>query len=379
MTNLFLRWRSEKSFIDQIMLYMFKTSCARILLFWILLAGIACSKKPVTPVSTKPPGNPVPASTFTNPIMEGADPWVIKKGNEYYFCQSRQGAIYVAKSTKLTQPGPFTLVWSPLAAGWNRQHIWAPEIHYLQGKWYIYYAAGEAGPPFIYQKSGVLESQTADPLGKYADKGMLYTGDNINTPGTATWAIDLTPFTLNGQLYALWSGWENEATTDRTPQHLYMAKMSNPWTISSNRVKISSPEQVWEKGTELDLNEGPEVLKYKEKAFIVYSCRESWLPAYQLGQLTLMDTLLNPMEITNWTKTGPVFQGTDKVYGVGHVSFTTSPDNTEHWMYYHSKKTTSPGWDRDIRLQKFNWTLEGLPDFGTPVPAGTPVPLPSGE
>jgi GH43 family beta-xylosidase len=103
------------------------------------------------------------------------------------------------------------------------------------------------------------------------------------------------------------------------------------------------------------------------------------LPAYQLGQLTLADTLLNPMESSNWVKKGPVFSGTDKVYGVGHVSFTTSPDNTEYWMYYHAKKTTAPGWDRNIRLQKFTWQADGSPDFGTPIPAGTPIALPSGE
>ncbi len=350
-----------------------------ILSILLLFIGEACNKKTITPSSTKAPVTSLPPGTFANPITDGADPWVFKKNNSYYFCQSRAGGIYVAKSEKLSQPGDFSLVWSAPTSGWNRQHIWAPEMHYLQGKWYIYYAAGEAGPPFIHQKSGVLESVTEDPLGSYTDKGMLYTGDNIATPQSVKWAIDLTPFYLNGQLYALWSGWEENATTDRTPQHLYIATMSNPWTISSNRIKISSPQQPWEKGTELDLNEGPEMLKHQEKAFIIYSCRESWLPAYQLGQLTLTDTLLNPMEPANWVKTGPVFSGTDKVFGVGHVSFTTSPDDTEHWIYYHAKKSTTPGWDRDIRLQKFTWHTNGSPDFGTPTPTGVPIALPSGE
>jgi len=347
-----------------------------ILLLITQLIYIGCNKKSVSPSSSR---DTVPAGMFVNPIMDGADPWVIKKGDMYYFCQSRATGIYVAKSQVMTKPGTFNLVWNPPATGWNRKNIWAPELHFLNGKWYIYYAAGEEGPPFIHQKSGVLESVSTDPLGDYTDKGMLYTGDSIAVPGSIRWAIDLTPFYLNGQLYALWSGWEENAVTDRTPQHLYIATMSNPWTISSKRVKISSPEQSWEKGKELDLNEGPELLKNQNKAFIVYSCRESWLPAYQLAQLTLPDTLLNPLEKNNWTKKGPVFQGTGQVYGVGHVSFTTSPDNTEHWMYYHSKKTPAPGWDRDIRLQKFTWQADGSPNFGVPIPTNTPIALPSGE
>ncbi|WP_232064530.1 glycoside hydrolase family 43 protein [Rhodocytophaga rosea] len=349
-----------------------------IILLINLLIWTGCNRKSVSP-SQSGTGIPVPAGMFANPIMDGADPWVFKKDGLYYFCQSRAGGIYVAKSQSMTKPGTFSQVWKAPASGWNRTNIWAPELHYLNGKWYIYYAAGEAGPPFIHQKSGVLESVTSDAMGAYTDKGMLYTGDDITVSGSARWAIDLTPFYLNGQLYAVWSGWEQNASTDRTPQHLYIATMSNPWTINSNRIKISSPEQPWEKGTELDLNEGPELLKNQNKAFIIYSCRESWLPAYQLAQLTLSDTLLNPMEKTNWMKKGPVFTGTSQVYGVGHVSFTTSPDNTENWMYYHSKKSTTPGWERDIRLQKFTFNTDGSPDFVTPIPVNTPIHLPSGE
>ncbi|MFD3003840.1 family 43 glycosylhydrolase [Pontibacter toksunensis] len=318
---------------------------------------------------------------FTNPIADGADPWVFKKGDTYYFCSSGNGGIQVSKSEKLTAPGEKVVVWKTPDTGWNKSNVWAPELHRFNGKWYIYYAAAKKpGGPFLYQRSGVLESEGDDPFGPYTDKGMLYTGDSIEyTSSAPKWAIDLTPLQLNGQLYAIWSGWEGDAETDKTKQHLYMARMSNPWTISSNRVLLSSPEEPWETGGPLDLNEGPQVLKHKEKVFIVYSTRESWLKEYRLGQLTLSDTLVNPMEATYWVKSGPVFEGTDEVLGVGHCSFTTSPDGTEHWILYHSKKTTTPGWDRNIRAQEFTWTADGFPFFGVPVPAGVPIPVPSGQ
>jgi GH43 family beta-xylosidase len=251
----------------------------------------------------------------------------------------------------------------------------------MNGRWYIYYAAAsQPGGPFLHQRSGVLESEGPDPFGAYQDKGMLYTGDNIQDPATVKWAIDLSPFRMNGQLYAVWSGWEeNNLVTDKTKQHLYIARMSNPYTISSNRVKISSPTEEWETGGELDLNEGPELLKKNKKAFIIYSCRESWLKEYRLAQLALADTTLNPLEPANWKKTGPVFQSTDQVFGVGHCSFTKSPDNTQDWIYYHAKKSTTPGWQREIRLQQFTWNKDGSPDFGTPIPSGVPIQVPSGE
>jgi GH43 family beta-xylosidase len=357
----------------------------RKLLFFSLLFGqllpAACSKNTTSPASNQfPPVSDSARYTFTNPIASGADPWVIKQGADYVFCATGGGGISVSRSGRLTQPGTPVRVWSPPATGWNRTNIWAPELHYLDGKWYIYYAAGEAGPPFIHQRAGVLESVSGDPQGEYLDKGMLYTGDDISNPaGTNKWAIDLTVFRLNSQLYAVWSGWEENAATDRTPQHLYIARMSNPWTISSNRVKLSSPEETWERGTELDLNEGPQVLKKGEKIFVIYSTRESWLKYYRLGQLTLNDTLQNPMNAASWTKTGPVFTGTETVHGVGHASFTTSPDGTEDWIVYHAKKDSTPGWNRDVRTQPFTWTADGFPDFGTPVNTGVPIPRPSGE
>ncbi|MCC9166902.1 glycoside hydrolase family 43 protein [Pontibacter harenae] len=317
---------------------------------------------------------------FTNPITDGADPWVIKKDGYYYYCGSGMGGIYISKSRKLTEPGERVVVWRPPAESWNSHNIWAPELHFFNGKWYIYYAAAKkAGGPFLYQQSGVLESASEDPFGAYLDKGRVYTGDNIQDTSSVKWAIDLTPLSLNGQLYALWSGWENNAETDRTKQHLYIARMSNPWTISSNRVRISSPTEPWETGGELDLNEGPQVLKHQGKVFIIYSTRESWLKEYRLGQLALSDTTLSPMEPASWVKSGPVFQGNDQVFGVGHCSFTKSPDGTEDWIAYHTKKSTAPGWNRDIRLQEFTWHADGSTDFGEPIPAGVPIKVPSGE
>lgn len=323
------------------------------------------------------------SQTFTNPIGNGADPWVVKSGKYYYTCEVSHShgkpGIAVRKSEKLTKRGKPVKVWSAPETGWNRSQIWAPELHHIGSKWYIYYAAGTSGPPYIHQRSGVLESVTDDPQGEYIDRGILNTGIDTKDPAGTIWAIDVTVSTINGKLYAVWSGWETNSHTDKTSQHLYIAEMSNPWTISSKRVKISSPDQPWETGGPLDLNEGPQFLKNNGNTFIIYSTRESWMPEYRLGQLRLIDSTKTPLNAANWEKTGPVFQGTGNVLGTGHASFTTSPDGSEWWIFYHAKKTAVPGWARDVRLQKFTWKPDGSPDFGTPVPAGVPIAVPSGE
>jgi GH43 family beta-xylosidase len=207
---------------------------------------------------------------------------------------------------------------------------------------------------------------------------MLYTGDDVATGADPIWAIDLTVAHLNGQLYALWSGWKENAATDAAPQHLYLAPMSNPRTISGSRVRISSPIEAWEQGPELDLNEGPTFLLHAGQTFIVYSARESWLPDYRMGQLALQDGA-DPLEAGSWIKTGPVFTGSSDVHGVGHASFTISPDSAEDWVVYHSKTAETPGWKRVIRMQPFGWNPDGSPDFNRPVSSGVPIPAPSGQ
>jgi GH43 family beta-xylosidase len=347
----------------------------RRLLLIVALPAAACSGGGGG--GTEPP--PPPAQcTFANPVAAGADPWVVREGATYYMVQSADNGIHVYRSPRLTQIASNGVrVWAAPDTGWNRTNVWAPELHHIDNRWYIYYAAGRAGPPFIHQRAGVLESTGDDPLGPYVDRGMLYTGDDQAGGAPAKWAIDLTVGRINGQLIAVWSGWETDAATDRTPQHLYAAPMSNPTTISGNRLRISSPVEAWEDGAELDLQEGPEILQHNGLTFIIYSTRESWLPEYRLGQLKL--TGANPLQAGSWSKSGPVFQSGEGVIGVGHASFTTSPSGTEDWIVYHAKTSTAPGWDRVIRTQTFTWNADGSPNFGIPVASGRQIAAPAGE
>lgn len=318
-------------------------------------------------------------STFLNPLWDGADPWMTKQNDNYIYCYSADNSIVVSKSKYITKKGELKKIWSAPATGWNKACIWAPEIHFIDGRWYVYYAAGESGPPFIHQRTGVLRSKTDDVFSDYEDMGILNTGDNPDDILTNIWAIDMTVLEHKNRLYAIWSGWLEQADTDATPQHLFIQEMENPYTLKGKRVLLSSPEETWETGGPLNLNEGAEILKNGEQVFIIYSCRESWLVEYRQGMLQLNNPDGNLLDKNNWTKKGPVFQGNSTVYGVGHCSFVKSPDETEDWIIYHSKKTNEPGWDRNVRAQPFTWNADGTPNFGQAIPAGKEMDRPSGE
>ena len=324
------------------------------------------------------PEDPVKA-TFANPVWDGADPWMVKQGDDYIYCFSANNGIAVSRSKLITRKGEIKSIWKAPSEGWNRACIWAPEIHFIEGRWYVYYAAGESGPPFIHQRTGVLRSKTADVFSDYEDMGMLNTGNDPKDISKNIWAIDMTVLEHGGRLYAIWSGWLEQKDTDATPQHLFIQEMENPFTLKGKRVILSSPEEKWETGGPLNLNEGPEILKNGEQVFIVYSCRESWMKEYRQGMLQLNSPDSDPLDPKSWTKKGPVFEGNKDVHGVGHVSFVKSPDNSEDWIIYHSKKSTEPGWERDVRMQPFGWKADGTPDFGEAVIAGRELLRPSGE
>ena len=302
--------------------------------------------------------------TFTNPLGDGADPYIVKAGGKYWKCGSTGTAVYVHDGTEtLTNANgmPATCVYTPPAGTMFSCHLWAPELHYLSGRWYIYCCADDGVD--ANHRMYVLEGGTdsTNPLSSpFLPKAKLI------PIGSDYFAIDGHPFFYGNQLYFVWSGWPS--TTSGT-QRLYIAKMSNPYTISSARVEISRPDNAWEQigYPTITVNEGPHVLISGTTVNIIYSASASWLDDYCLGRLTC--TSSNLLLKSNWVKTGPVFSKTSTVWGPGHASFVTSLDNKQFWIIYHGAKYSGAGWDRDVRMQQYSWDAN-IPYFGKPLDPG---------
>jgi len=289
---------------------------------------------------------------------------MILHGGYYYYSESRNKRhIYIRRSRTINgvAQDEGVCVWSAPPRGKNCDNVWAPELHLIDGKWYIYYAADDGKNEN--HRMWVLESEGSDPCGKYHCRGKLETGG---------WAIDGTVLSLDdGRRYFVWSGWPGRRNGQ---QNLYIAGMKDPATIAASRVLIGSPDQPWER-VAMPICEGPQVLKRNGDIFIVYSASASWTPDYCLGMLhNNTKDLLNSAA---WVKHGPVFKKTDQVWGVGHCSFVKSLCQREDWIIYHSKSSRQLGWeDRDVHAKPFTWSSDGFPDFGTPVPRLEPVGAP---
>ncbi len=231
----------------------------------------------------------ISSSTYCNPIGPGADPWVVQHEGRYYSCEPvADCAIGLWTSDRLTDRGTRRIIWRTPRREWNSHQIWAPELHRLNGRWYIYYTASSAPRYNAGHRAGVLESSADDPCGPYIDRGMLYTGDDPAGRGPNRWAIDATVLTLGGRNYLLWSGWPREEDM----QYLYLAALENPWTTRGPRVRLcDNATYVWERVNDMPggrgLHEAPQVLQRNGRVFVVYSCSSSWDATYKLGLLEL--------------------------------------------------------------------------------------------
>lgn len=320
--------------------------------------------------------------TFTNPLLpSGADPWIIYKDGYYYYTNSlgNRLAIWKTKDVPTLGTAEKKTIWRPPAGTAYSHDIWAPELHFINGKWYMYFAADDGKN--VTHRIYVLENSSADPLlGNWSFKGQL-------TDASNKWAIDASVFENHGKLYLIWSGWEGDQNGQ---QNIYIARLKNPYTIEGKRVLISKPEFEWEKHGDLhdannpphvNVNEGPEVIAHGNKLFLIYSASGCWTDYYALGMLTASagSDLLDP---NSWKKSSqPVFKQDPEngVYAPGHNSFFKSPDGREDWILYHANPQPGCGCggQRSPRMQKFTWDKNGSPVFGIPVKTGVPLNNPS--
>ena len=302
----------------------------------------------------------VKSKTFTNPLLNGADPYVMKYNNTYYLVfTSGSTSIDIYTSTNLYEFKYAKTVYT------NDKVIWAPEIHFINNKFYIYYAKpkGTSNTTSYKQRMYVLESTSNNPLGEYKDLGEVSGMDD-------NYAIDGTVMNYNNNLYFLWSGTVNGSRT----QNIYIAKMSSPTSISTKKVLISTPTYSFEKQGG-NVNEAPQVLEKNGVVHIIYSASGANNQNYALGMLSLNG---DPLIKSSWKKqTSPVFKSANDLYAPGHASFVKSPNGTEDWMIYHAYDSLNDikNWNRKIRIQPFTWNNQ-TPIFGSPLPKSTNINIP---
>lgn len=315
----------------------------------------------------------VNAKDYPNPFIEQrADPWIYKHTDGYYYFIATVPAfdrieMRRAKTLAALPCAEPVTVWRKNDTGKMSNHIWAPELHYINGKWYIYVAAGESGVWRV--RMQVLENDSANPLeGEWEPKGQTITKWD-------TFSLDATTFEHKGTRYLVWAQHEPNIGGNTS---LFIAEMDTPWSITGEQVLISTPEYDWEIQL-FHVNEGPAVLKRNGRIFITYSASGTD-HNYAMG-LLYADENANLLDAESWEKSPTPVLSTneaDGVFGPGHNGFTTDEEGNDILVYHarnYKKLIGTPLTDpnRHARISRIEWDEDGFPIFKAPADSAPKV------
>lgn len=305
-------------------------------------------------------------------ILQRADPYVYRhEDGTYYFTSSvpAYDGIVIRKADTLAglAQAEEIEVWHMHESGVMSHHIWAPEIHYMNGAWYIYFAAGEAEAVWNIRPY-VLECKDADPLtGTWTEKGKMGRADEDEFSFEA-FSLDATVFENKGKYYYVWA---EKVGVGKQISNLYIGEMESPYKLRTVQVLLTTPDYDWERNG-FWVNEGPAVIKKNGKIFLTYSASETGV-AYCMGMMTADEDsdLLDPL---SWRKErNPVLQTKEEIgiYGPGHNSFTVDEEGSDILVYHartESEIVGNPLYNpnRHAMLMKVKWREDGMPvfDFG---------------
>lgn len=302
-------------------------------------------------------------------IYQRADPYIYRHTNGIYYFTASVPAfdkIILRKSDTLKGLADTKeiTIWEKHEKGIMSKNIWAPEIHCLDGKWYIYFAAGDVDDIWAIRPY-VLECADEDPFtGRWTEKGKMLCSDDDKFSFRA-FSLDATVFEHNGKHYYVWV---EKVGVGQQISNLYIAQMESPTKLKTVQVLLTTPDYDWER-IGFWVNEGPAVIKKKGKIYLTYSASATGA-CYCMGMLTANEDadLLDPR---SWKKERyPVLKTNYEIgiYGPGHNSFTKSEDGKDIMVFHarpYEELIGDPLLDpnRHAMLMQINWNEDGTPIF----------------
>ena len=299
-------------------------------------------------------------------IEQRADPCILWKDGWYYFTASvpefDRIVLRKARTLKELPDAVEKVVWVQHPSGPMSCNIWAPEIHFVDGKWYIYFAAARGGA----DESGcydhriyALENGSADPLeGQFVEKGRVDTG-------WESFSLDSTTAVFEGKRYFIWAQRDFAIPGN---SNLYIAEMKNALELKLPAVRLSVPEYDWECQGFL-VNEGPSCLVHEGDLCVTYSASATD-ERYAMGMLSLPKGE-SPLNASAWKKSPVPVMVTEEengLYGPGHNSFTVDEEGNDLLVFharpypgFHGTALSDP--NRHCFLRRVLYAADGTPVF----------------
>lgn len=242
------------------------------------------------------------------------------------------------------------------------ERLWAPELHCLRGRWYIYFAGADKAIDNRSHRIYVLggPSEDCDP-----HEGPWELLGPIKAMDQGQWAIDGTVFEVDEECIFATLGWPRNPDTpsgweehSEKIQQLFIFRLKDPFTADGETVMISHPDNEWERLVRpgIGINEGPQWLQSPSGHWrgLVYSCSASWTKEYKMATLQYLpnsnptSSTDGPLDPSSWVQsTSPLLQnrpdGTGP-FGPGHGCFLhSSADGGETVALFHATDKDADG------------------------------------
>lgn len=301
-------------------------------------------------------------------IIQRADPYVVKADDGYYYFTGSYPAydrIILRRSKTLLglrDEACEKVIWKAHTQGQMGAHIWAPELHFIFGKWYMYFAAGDREN--VWNIRPYVMCCEGDPYNdEWVELGRVQPADDDEFSFRA-FSLDSTVFEVNNEAYIIWA---EKVGVGKMISNLYIAKLEKANKLSTVQVLLTTPDYDWERiGFWVD--EGPSALFHDGKIYVTFSSSATGA-CYATGLLTasLDSDLLDPR---SWEKDRYPVLSTDSekgFYGPGHNSFTKDEEGNDICVFHARTYEEIVGDslhdpNRHAHLMKIKWE-NGRPIF----------------
>ena len=314
-------------------------------------------------------------------IKDRADPFVTKGSDGYYYFTASypmygkddpEGYDRIilrrAKDIDSLAQADEKVIWDEKDSDKSFRFIWAPEIHEINGKWYVLFAASGSENNVWDIDCHIIMCNGNNPYNDpWIDKGKFQAceGDDFSFRG---FSLDMTHFECKGKHYVAWA--QNGGNSN-----IYLATINpdEPWKTTCPAMLLTKPEYDWER-VRIPVNEGPSAMNRGGKIFLAFSASATG-PEYCIG-LMYADENADLTNINSWTKLSSPLLTSDDLdgeYGPGHNSFVK--DENGDWIHiYHSRDEICFKGEcgyadhdslydpcRSARIRKVIWNEDGFP------------------
>jgi arabinan endo-1,5-alpha-L-arabinosidase len=319
------------------------------ILFTFFILSISCRKDPENGGSKY---IPPPDGYYRNPVFQPvfADPSVIKAADGYYYAYATEddwggaGGLHIVpiiKSKDLVNWIYAGNAFNQKPAWKSQGFIWAPDICFINGKYYLYYSYslwGDANP-------GIGLAIADKPDGPFIDHGKLLLSEEVGVGNS------IDPFYIedNGIKYLFWGSFRG----------IYGSQLSDDGkTLTGEKFRVAG-----------DFFEGTYILKKNGYYYFFGSngnCCEGAASRYKLligRSQNLKGPYLNKQGDNLLTVEGSLFlegNSTGGFAGPGHNAEIVTDDAGDDWLLYHAIDKKIPflpvgATRRPLMLDKITW------------------------